>query len=398
MTKAPLTREPSRRDQTSTSLAAARDGRQRTWALTVVGDPGELGARTPKTAHAAEWTSKDEQTVHRKLTDMGFAVDTVGITVPDLIAADGSTWIAHPDLVVGNVAVEVDSPAVHMGGPSHDLEGWPAEDTYRDDCLRAAGFQVVRIRLGGLPPVPGSHNVLRDGALTNEVCTLAAKAIKVAARGKPPGTHVASPPTKRPPTSRLGALRPDRYNPELYTWFTWRTGNDDTVVRYELRSKGRFLYCGKTYVATVDLDLVPRDQWRAALLALLPQLPSGQASPGESGRHEWQGEHELPFDGDLVIASTGVESVRWTSQQKDPSLVIQMWVNEPRLSGGYTLTQDGNTLTLHPHGDDGDVASICLNEAVFRLGYVIAEFTAIRAGALIIFVLEPREQKRDAAA
>lgn len=40
-------------------------------------------------------------------------------------------------------------------------EGFPAADLQRDDAYRAAGLTVIRVRLGGLAPVPDSINFIR---------------------------------------------------------------------------------------------------------------------------------------------------------------------------------------------------------------------------------------------
>jgi hypothetical protein len=86
---------------------------------------------------------------------------SAAVRVPNLYTQSGKTWLCTPDAIVAAVCVEVDSPGYRQRTSTHD-PGFPARDLYRDDCLRASGFQVVRLRLGGLEPVADTVNVLTD--------------------------------------------------------------------------------------------------------------------------------------------------------------------------------------------------------------------------------------------
>lgn len=164
-------------------MAKARTGRARTWEP-VTPTPGTIGECVERSLRAASFTSRNEDRIARDLETVGFPVDRLSVRVPDLIAGGDTTWLCTPDLVVGTVAVEVDYPTTRGGGPSHE-HGWPAEDLYRDDCLRAAGYTVARVRLGGLAPVLGAHNVLWGGGLTRAVRDATVVTVRAAVAGAP---------------------------------------------------------------------------------------------------------------------------------------------------------------------------------------------------------------------
>lgn len=131
--------------------------------------------------------SKLQDAVVAALVDTGIGVMTsCAVRVPDLYAQSGKTWLCTPDAIVGTICVEVDSPGYRHRTSTH-ASGFPARDLYRDDCLRAAGFQVVRLRLGSLEPVDDSVNLVTDKthltkALLGEFVTLVGNASSVAKR------------------------------------------------------------------------------------------------------------------------------------------------------------------------------------------------------------------------
>jgi len=106
--------------------------------------------------------SKLQDAVIAALREAGLAVTTgCAVRVPDLFAQSGKTWLCTPDAIVGQVCVEVDSPGYRNRASTHGA-GFPARDLYRDDCLRAAGFQIVRLRLAGLEHVDDSVNLVSE--------------------------------------------------------------------------------------------------------------------------------------------------------------------------------------------------------------------------------------------
>lgn len=378
----------SKVDQFRELLAEAATKGDRTWrAVLPEGVSPDGVGRAHGAAQRAQRTRSDNEVRAREyLLNQGMRPRIVGVEVPDLLASDGSTWRCHPDLVVGDVAVEVDSPSLRGGGPSHS-EGWPAEDTYRDDCLRAAGYQVVRVRLGGLPPVPDSHNVLRDGGLTNAVLGMMVEAIGDAERDLAPTTRRAPSPVaaSRPP-SLLGRITKDKYKPEGCYTFTWRDGDEKT--RYSLRSHGRFLYARDAFVREVDLDMTAKGRWRDVLLSLIPTLPP---LPSRVGVSRWSGDpDELPFEGDLVTSHAGVDDVGFSSQARDVTTSINLWISADSLSNvGFHWYVEGCSIRLMP--DAGECVTVTLNEIAAHVGYIVEAVTATRQGAHVLLVLPPRD-------
>lgn len=381
----PARTQTSRRGQFREMLEEASKTEERAWPMSL---PDEVVTEEAGRTYGAAQRdrSADETRAREFLRARGIKGRIVGVVVPDLLASDGSAWRCHPDLVVGAVAVEVDSPARRGGGPSH-VEGWPAEDTYRDDCLRAAGYQVVRVRLGGLPPVTDSHNVLRDGGISNTVLEMLVEAIGDAERGLAPTTRRApSPVAASRPSSSLGPITEDKYKPEGCYTFTWRDGEEQT--RYSLRSHGRFLFAGDMFVREVGLDMTPKRKWRDVLLSLIPTLPP---MPSRASVSRWGGDpDELPFEGDLVTSHTGVDHVGFSSQARDVATSINLWIGADSLSnGGFHWGVEGCSIRLMP--DEGECVTVTLNENAAHVGYLVEEVTAIRSGAHVLLVLPSRD-------
>lgn len=146
------------------ALAQAAATRERTW-------PVQMPARNfDKPVGSIEikmgrFGSRIERTVIEALAEAGIPVLTHhAVRVPNLLEQSGKTWLCTPDaLVYERWCIEVDSPGWEHRPTGHNL-GFPASDLYRDDCLRAAGMNVIRLRLGGLEAVPDSLNYVTDSA------------------------------------------------------------------------------------------------------------------------------------------------------------------------------------------------------------------------------------------
>lgn len=157
------TRADQQRRRFDQAMRQATAKRERTW---------DLPPHAPSGSHEGNqlsdvFQSKDEGRLRDFLVAAGLKVERRSFNVPNIIEGDG-TWCIRPDMVVGNVAIEVDSPAERGGGPSH-VADFPAEDLYRGDCFRAIGKVVLHVRLNGLEPVPDASNVCRAGSLTVKV-------------------------------------------------------------------------------------------------------------------------------------------------------------------------------------------------------------------------------------
>ena len=250
-------------------LAASREWK-RTWPLP---DAPVEGQTRPASSDTRS-TSKNEDRLRTFLESQSVPVERLMHEVPNLIEQEGKVWWITPDLTVGNVVIEVDAPAHRRGGPSHTL-GFPAEDLFRDDCLRATGLTVIRVRLGGLEPVPDSYNIVRQGGMTKEVMQAVLDAIEHLAAGGELRTVTIVPPAKRPTApSPLGAITKDRYDTEDGLVFSWNNGDD--VTRYRIKARGRFLTGQAGYdhvlLEEIGLDLLPREQWRDRLMERMPEI------------------------------------------------------------------------------------------------------------------------------
>jgi len=144
------------------TLREAVDARKRLWETQMP----ERGYDKPP--GSIEWKfdrhgSALETTVIDALRDAGLPVMTCrAVRVPNLMEQSGETWLCTPDgLINERWCIEVDSPGWKHRLTCHN-SGFPAHDLYRDDCLRAVGMVVIRLRLAGLEPVPDSINYVTD--------------------------------------------------------------------------------------------------------------------------------------------------------------------------------------------------------------------------------------------
>lgn len=106
-----------------------------------------------------------ETEIFRYLTkNLNLRVDRPVLRVPDLngisraedrdemVPNDEMVWDCRPGFLVNDgIVVCVDMP--------WDLPECSLGDLYETDCLKACGYEVVRLRMGGLERVPGAWNL-----------------------------------------------------------------------------------------------------------------------------------------------------------------------------------------------------------------------------------------------
>lgn len=410
-TAQPPERSPYKLAQATFTHAQA--AKKRKWPTTASVVAESVGQRRSLSHTANDYTSQDERRARQHLTNAGLPVKRYRIVVPDLIADDGSTWTLTPDAVIGDIAVEIDSPSRRGGGPSHNDLGWPAEDTYRDDCLRAAGMRPLRVRLGGLPQVPDTVCVMRDGGMTVEVLRLLEAAVRDLTAGSPVQQvqRAAAPAHRTQPKSPLSSVWASKYH-DGHHGMKWTTP-EGTQLRFDLRGYGRFLYVAEAhvpgqggstrgrFVMEVGLDRVPRQQWRRRLLELLPDLDLSQG-PGPGGC--WS---ELPWAGADVFEAQRhgalVTGTGWSAPTRDPAEVLDLWISydDPAGLRGLNVWLDPElaAITWTPAGaaEPNPLLTVGVDEGLVEVGYFVSEVAATRTGAQVRLRLDPRSADDEAA-
>lgn len=222
-------------------------------------------------------TSKLEEAARARLTAAG--VNLVGERLGIQCGFDEARNkypVLTPDMIVADscVCVEIDS--------DRDHDARVDQDRRRNELLALAGWKVVRLRLGGLEAI-GEWDVLSDsGTLTVAAVPALVEAIADAVAGRPAKVRT----VKRNPSapkkkSRLGAIREDDFHDRLHR-AKWELPNgqvlDLAIVdgRYLGRSrKWEFPW----FVRHLDLQGLPKDQWRTVLAPLFEDMEARDFEP-----------------------------------------------------------------------------------------------------------------------
>lgn len=183
-----------------------------------------------------------------------------------------------PDILISDskVCVEVDTAYTHG-----DEE---AKDRTRNALLAEVGWQVVRLRLGGLEPI-GEHDVVVEhSSVTKEVIVALVTAVSDAVAGRA-GT-VRRIQKKKGVTprnkSRLGAIAEHKYYDNAF-YVSWELASDE-VLRMVAMDSGCYLARADgsgapRFVCHVGLHQIPRAQWRGVLEPLLRAMDEANFVP-----------------------------------------------------------------------------------------------------------------------
>lgn len=187
--------------------------------------------------------------------------------------------ILTPDILISKtkVCVEVD--------PAHTHAGREGSDKLRNGLLAGAGWQVVRLRLGGLAPI-GEHDVVAESEkITSEVIEALVSAVSDAVEGRPGSVRrikkKETSPTARQ-RSRLGAIAEHKYYDNAF-YVSW-TLNSGAMLRMVAMDSGRYLAIAERseaprFICMLGLDEMPRQKWRGAVQAILEDMADSAFGP-----------------------------------------------------------------------------------------------------------------------
>lgn len=222
--------------------------------------------------------SKTEEQVRNRLVAAGLSVHKGRSAIQCGFEPSRSNYpLLTPDILISKtkVCVEVDSGFTHAG-----MEG---RDTTRNALLADVGWQVVRLRLGGLAPI-GEHDVVVEAQVASlEAISALVEAVADAVAGRP-GTVRRI--TKKKiaesrPVSKLGAMAAHKYYDNAF-YVSWSING--TVLRLVAMDSGRYLARATgqeapRFVRHLGLDEVPRKKWRTTLLPILEGMTLDQFEP-----------------------------------------------------------------------------------------------------------------------
>ena len=227
-------------------------------------------------------TSQTEQEVRDKLVAAGFAVHKGRSAIQCGHEPLRNNFpVLTPDILISKtkVCVEVDPAYTHTG----DEE----KDKTRNDLLAGVGWQVVRLRLGGLGPI-GEYDVLAESErVTNEVMDALVLAVSDAVEGRPGSIRT----IRKKETSivrkksRLGAIAEHTYYDNAF-YISW-TLNSGAVLRMVAMDSGRYLAIAERseaprFICMLGLDKVPRPQWRGAVQGILQDMSDSDYVPAST--------------------------------------------------------------------------------------------------------------------
>jgi hypothetical protein len=233
-----------------------------------------IGSLLPRNAE----TSKLEEQVRARLIAAGVQLhdEQLGIQC-GFDEARNMYPILTPDYLIpdSKVCIEIDPENTHVDRVD--------QDRGRNALLAAAGWRVVRLRLGGLEAI-GDGDVVTDrsGATLAAVAALV-EAIEDAVAGRPGVVRtVKEKPIEPRKKSRLGAIRENQYTYGVHD-VRW-TLDDGDVLNLAVVDNGRYL--GRVmksefprYVRPLDLRDVPKDGWRKALEPLFEGMEESEYEP-----------------------------------------------------------------------------------------------------------------------
>lgn len=224
-------------------------------------------------------TSQTEQEVRDKLVAGGFAVHKGRSAIQCGHEPHRNNFpVLTPDILISKtkVCIEVDPAYTHTG----DEE----KDKTRNDLLAGVGWQVVRLRLGGLGPI-GEYDVLAESeSVTKEVMDALVLAVSDAVAGRPGTIRT----IKKKETSiarkkpRLGPIAEHKYYENAF-YISW-TLNSGAVQRMVAMDSGRYLAIAERseaprFICVLGLDKVPRQQWRGAVQDILQDMSDSDFVP-----------------------------------------------------------------------------------------------------------------------
>lgn len=289
-------------------------------------------------------TSKVEQQVRDRLVEAGFSIHKGRSAIQCGHESGRDNYpILTPDILIRKtkVCVEVDSSY------THGVE--EQKDRTRNALLADVGWQVVRLRLGGLHPI-GEHDVVVEGSsVTVDAMTALVAAVSDAVAGRP-GTvrRIAKKAATGPRTkSRLGAIAPHKYYENAF-YVSWVVDSGEQL-RMVAMDSGRYLaralgWEAPRFVCNLGLDLLPRAKWRAALLVNLEQMSATDFAPVS----------EFPWGDDLFL---GEQAARLRPPGKFHLGMSSSWFT-CNLDGFESSTQTsllgeaGELARLHPDAVD----------------------------------------------
>ncbi|TSE15006.1 DUF559 domain-containing protein [Arthrobacter sp. KBS0703] len=223
-------------------------------------------------------TSKLEEQVRARLTAAGVQLhdERLGIQC-GFDEARNRYPVLTPDFLIldAKVCIEIDPANIHADRVD--------QDKVRNALLAAAGWRVVRLRLGSLEAI-GEWDVVSDsGTLTVAAVPALVEAIGDAVAGRPGVVRtVKGKPAAPRKKSRLGAIREDEYKFGVHT-VRW-TLDDGEVLDLAVVDNGRYL--GRVmksefprYVRPLDLRDIPKDDWRKALEPLFEGMEPSEFEP-----------------------------------------------------------------------------------------------------------------------
>lgn len=227
--------------------------------------------------------SKTERQVRDKLVESGLTVHKGRSAIQcGSEPLRGNFPILTPDIIISKtkVCVEVDPAYTHAEKETVDKT--------RNNLLAAVGWQVVRLRLGGLEPI-GEHDVVVESEnVTKEAITALVAAVADAVAGRPGTVRrilKKSSPIPKNKKSRLGAIAAHKYYDNAF-YISW-TLESGGVVRMVAMDSGRYLagsegWEAPRFIRHLGLHNVPRTQWRGRLEPLLEDMGVDDFAPAST--------------------------------------------------------------------------------------------------------------------
>ena len=313
-------------------------------------------------------TSNIEERVRQLVRDAGYKVPKQKMCV----------WVEHPNwmgrllpltpdivLIKHRLAIEVDplSRTDHHGY-SHD--GEREKDQKRNDLLTAAGWTVLRLRLGADESAAiGDRDVLcASSSITAAVSEAFLSAIDDHVHSRPaqvrfvPRKQSAAP---RKPATRLSSVQrisEFRYADDghIFWWFPTEPVSGEEKVYLRLAVNGRYLCTHDKpalFIREVGLHQVPQEQWKDRLAGLL-----AETAPTDLGstKYPWGDTLLLANETDPLGLSV-VERCEWKASIDTASI---------EFSSNYgDMVEHSENALLNLNGDE----LVWLHPAAYELGY-----------------------------
>ncbi|MCU6480529.1 hypothetical protein [Arthrobacter sp. A2-55] len=255
--------------------------------------------------------------------------------------ARGNFPLLTPDLIVSGalVCVEIDSEYTH--GDRNEV------DQSRNLLLAGLGWTVVRLRLGGLPPV-GEHDVICEASTPSKAAIEAlAAAVADAVAGTPGAVrkiHKKAAVVSKSQKSRLGAMAEHKYHENaFYAGWTTESGEKLALV---VTAGGRYLSVdmggrGLHFIRHLDLHTRDRKTWRSELIRVLKEQELTSFEP--SSIYPW---------GDTLFIGAQADALQTTLKKFNPGgsdFAFTANLEGPDEFNDESVLKDGSVLaSLHP--------------------------------------------------